>query len=97
MPQDDVMIIDDDVPELEEEEEEEEEEEVQTVLSKWLNDNGMHELLHEFAGTYSPKGLVTKLKTKPGAVFLKYFEPRIVTKKGHVGLGACGLHWNHQG
>ena len=79
----------DGAPELQESDDEEEE--VRVVQSKWLNDDGKHVLKHEHAGTYTPKGLITELNKKPGAVFLQYFEPVIVKDKGHAGYGACGL------
>ena len=68
------------------------EEEVQTVQSKWLNDDGNHEMKNSHKGIYTPKGLQIELNRKPAAVFLKYFDAKIVTVKGHVGFGACGLH-----
>jgi hypothetical protein len=72
-----LMIVDDDV---------------QTVQSKWLNDDGKHVMKNSHEGIYSPKGLVIELNKKPGAVFLQYFVAKIVTEKGHAGFGACGLH-----
>ena len=69
-----------------------EEEEVQSVQSKRLNDDGNHEMKNSHKGIYTPKGLQIELNRKPAAVFLKYFDAKIVTVKGHAGFGACGLH-----
>lgn len=80
-------------PELEGSDDEDEEVvEVVSVRSKWLDDNGNHVLKKEHLGTYSPKGLVTELNRKSGAVFMQFFDAKIVMKKGHAGFGACGLH-----
>jgi hypothetical protein len=58
-------------PELERSDDEDEEVvEVVSVRSKWLDDNGKHVLKKEHLGTYSPKGLVTELNKKKGAVFM---------------------------
>ena len=65
-----------------------EEEEVQTVQSKWLNDDGNHEMKNNHKGIYTPKGLQIELNRKAAAVFLKYFQAKIVTVKGHVGFGS---------
>ena len=62
--------------------------EVVSVRSKWLDHNGKHVLKKEHLGTYSPKGLVTELNKKKGAVFMQYFDAKIVMKKGHVGFDA---------
>lgn len=69
-----------------------EDDDVQTVQSKWLNDDGMHEMKNSHNGIYSPKGLANELNKKPRAVFLQYFVAKIVTVKDHAGFGACGLH-----
>ena len=69
-----------------------EDDDVQTLQSKWLNDDGMHEMKTSHDGIYSPKGLETELNRKSAAKFLEYFDAKIVTVKGHAGFGACGLH-----
>ena len=69
-----------------------EDDDVQTLQSKWLNDDGMHEMKTSHDGIYSPKGLETELNRKSAAKFLKYLNVKIVTVMGHAGFGACGLH-----
>ena len=53
-------------PQLALNESDNEEEEVQTVQSKWLNDDGCHVMRNSHKGTYSPKRLQIELNMKPG-------------------------------
>jgi hypothetical protein len=63
-----------------------EDDDVQTLQSKWLNDDNtcIHEMKTNHDGVYSPKGLETKLNRKLVAKFLKYFDAKFVTVKGHA-------------
>ena len=54
------------------------EDEVQTVQSNWLNAKGRHEKISGHAGLFTPQGLVAELNRKKSAVFLQYFDAKIV-------------------